>query len=238
MADYPRAIFGAGKQAGHILFLLEWMGLPWKDCLLFDDAYPQRQSGARDLPIAGTLQSGIDHCLKNRISAIVALGTRVAAIRYQVFQMARSAGIELVNLIHPSCLIAPTAKIGQNVVMMPNCVICPGTVIGSLACLFSSVTIEHDCKIGDAVVIGPGTTLSSFVSVGDHSFLGTRVVCSPEVNIGWAAVIGAGAVVVSDMPAGKVCFGMPARAQRAVKDGDDAPTSVQLKKLGLDDLGR
>jgi sugar O-acyltransferase (sialic acid O-acetyltransferase NeuD family) len=237
MADYPRAIFGAGKQAGHILFLLEWMGLPWKDCLLFDDAYPQRKSGARDLPIAGTLQAGIDHCHQNKIPAIVALGTRVAAIRYQAFQKARSAGINLVNLVHPSCVIAPTATIGQNVVMMPNCVICPGTVVGSLACLFSSVTVEHDCRIGDDVVIGPGTALSSFVLVGDHSFLGTGVVCAPEVKIGRAVVVGAGAVVVSDLPAGTVCVGVPARVQRAVQDGDDAPTSAQLQKLGLDDLG-
>jgi UDP-perosamine 4-acetyltransferase len=231
MEDYPRAILGAGKQAWHILCLLEWMGLPWQDCLLFDDQYETQKAGARDLPIAGTLENGMEHCRQKQLPTIVAIGSRFACARYLLFQRAQSAGVKLVNLIHPSCVIAPTATIGRNVVMMPKCVICPGTSVGSVSCFFSNVTVEHDCSVGENVSVGPGSSLSGFVRVGDHSFLGSGVVCAPKVSIGRGTLVGAGAVVVSDMRSGVVCAGVPAKVLRGVELGDDVPTETQLQEL-------
>lgn len=231
MEEYPRVIFGAGKQAGHILSLLEWMGLPWKDCLLFDDLYRDQKPGPRNLPIAGTLQDGIQHCCRNQIPAIVALGTRVAAVRYAIFQTAMREGVNLASLIHPNCALAPTATIGRNVVMMPGCVIGPRTAVGSVCCFFSNVTLEHDCQVGDNVVMGPGTTLSGSVQIGTHCFLGSGAVCAPGVRIEDRTLVGSGAVVVSDMPSGSVCFGVPARVRRNVRLGDNVPTEAQIKEF-------
>jgi sugar O-acyltransferase (sialic acid O-acetyltransferase NeuD family) len=231
MEDYPRAILGAGKQAGHILCLLEWMGLPWRDCLLFDDQCERQKNGARDLPIAGTLENGIEHCRQQQLPAIVAIGSRYACERYLLFQKAERFGVSLVNLIHPSCEIAPTAVIGKNVVMMPKCVVSPGTSIGSLSCFFSNVTMEHDCSVGENVSMGPGCTLSGFVRVGDHCFLGAGVVCAPKVSIGCGTLVGAGAVVVHGMRSGVVCAGNPAKEMREARMGDDVPTQAQLQEF-------
>src|SRR4051794_24766746 len=112
MEEYPRAILGAGKQAGHVLFLLEWMGLPWKDCMLFDDNYETSKIGPRNLPIAGTLQDGIRVCRQNQLSAMVALGSRFSGPRYALFLQAIREGIHPANLIHPSCVLAPTSIVG------------------------------------------------------------------------------------------------------------------------------
>ena len=109
MEKYPQVILGAGRQAAHILNLLEWMDLPWSKCLLFDDGIAQSQVGARGLTVQGKLDTGIRLCLEKKMTAMVALGSRVAADRYTVFERARVAGVELVNLIHASCEIAPSA---------------------------------------------------------------------------------------------------------------------------------
>jgi len=231
MSEYPRAILGAGKQAGHVLCLLEWMGLPWSECLLFDDCYATTTQGTRNVRVSGTLDDGIHQCREQSLPAIVALGSRCAAARYLTYQKAVRAGINLVNVIHHSCAIAPTATIGRNILMMPGCVIGPGTSLGPLCCLFSNVTIEHDCRVGENVTMGPGTTLSGIVTVGTHSFLGAGVVCAPEITIYERCLLGAGAVAVSDMPSDTVCFGVPARARRPVKPGDDVPLESQLLDL-------
>lgn len=231
MKDFPQVILGAGRQAGHVLHLLEWMGLPWDSCLIYDDGFAQSKIGARGLPIHGTLDSGISICVEKKLPAIIALGSRVAAARYNVFQRAAAAGVELRNLIHPSCWIAPSARIGKNVVMMPGCVVGPNVEVGSPSCLFSNVTLEHDCKVGDNVVLGPGCTLSGLVQIGSHCFLGAGVVCAPEVNVSDGTLVGAGAVVTSDLPSSTVCYGVPAVVKRLARAADDIPTSDQLREL-------
>lgn len=231
----PRVVFGAGRQAGHVLNLLESLGGPWQDVVLFDDAHPQLQAGARGLPVLGTLDQGIDHCVRERVPALVALGSKAGARRYALFRALQQRRVELVNLVHPSCSIAPSTTLGCNVVMMPGCVVAANVTIGSLCCLFASVTLEHDVTVGENVVFGPGVVASGYVRIGRHSFIGAGAVCAPEVAVDEGALVGAGAVVVSDAPAGAVYIGMPARFHRAVAEGDDAPTRAALQQWGCAD---
>ncbi len=81
--------------------------------------------------------------------------------------------------IHPTAVVAPTAKIGQNVHLGPhvviddgveigdNTVILPGCWIGSFTrigkngLIYGNVSIRERCVIGDRVVIHSGTTIGS-----------------------------------------------------------------------------
>ncbi len=229
----PKVIFGAGKQAGHVLYLLEWIGLPWKNVLLFDDAFPGQKKGARDVRIAGRLEDGFKYCRSHRVPAMVALGTHYAALRYSLFTRLQKAGVSLANVIHPSCVIAPTAKLGQNILMMPGCVVSPGVELGSMCSLFANTTLEHDTVVKDNVFFGPGSVTAASVKIGKHAFIGAGAVCAPEVQIGERSLIGAGAVVASNIPAGVVAVGVPARDLKPVTAGSDAPTESELRQLGL-----
>ncbi|WP_121254233.1 sugar O-acetyltransferase [Nocardioides ferulae] len=52
------------------------------------------------------------------------------------------------------------------------------------------------------------------IVIGDNVWLGGGVVVGPGVTIGENTVVGAGAVVVRDLPADVVAFGVPARVVR------------------------
>ncbi len=228
-------MFGAGRAAALLLNLMEWMGLPWSSVSFYDDSYPDKKVGARNLPILGIIEEGLHACAKQRIPSMVAMGHRYSAERYATFLKALDLDIPLANLIHPSAMIHPNVKIGTNVAMNVGSVVCAGATIGSLCNLAGArVVIEHDNKISDNVVFGAGIALSGLTEIGSHSFIGSGVSSRHEVQIGERCLIGAGAVVVSNIPSGMVAVGNPARVLRPVQQGDDAPTEEQLRKA----LGR
>ncbi len=67
--------------------------------------------------------------------------------------------------------------------------------------------------------LNPGAVVSGGVTIRRGATLGTGAVTRQGVEIGAATYVGAGAAVVSDLPAGVVAVGVPARATRAVADG-------------------
>lgn len=54
------------------------------------------------------------------------------------------------------------------------------------------------------------------VTIGDNVWLGAGAIVCPGVTIGDDTVVGAGAVVASDLPAGVLAVGVPARVQREI----------------------
>jgi maltose O-acetyltransferase len=54
------------------------------------------------------------------------------------------------------------------------------------------------------------------IAIGDNVWLGGGSIVLPGVTIGEDTVVGAGAVVTSDLPAGVVAFGVPARVHREI----------------------
>lgn len=64
----------------------------------------------------------------------------------------------------------------------------------------------------------PGAYYYAPIRVGNRVFIGAHATLLPGVMVGDGAVIGAGAVVASDVPAGMVVGGVPARPIKPVSD--------------------
>jgi len=101
--------------------------------------------------------------------------------------------------------ILPRASIGGGCIVAHGIGLVVGgqTVIGEDCTLLHGVTLgevrfdELDCpRLGDRVTIGAGAKVLGGITVGDD------------------AVVGAGAVVLSDVPAGAVVAGVPAKVIR------------------------
>jgi len=58
------------------------------------------------------------------------------------------------------------------------------------------------------------------IAIGDNVWLSGGVIVCPGVTIGDDTVVGAGAVVASDLPAGVVAAGVPARVIREIGEAD------------------
>jgi UDP-N-acetylbacillosamine N-acetyltransferase len=146
---------------------------------------------------------------------IVAFGD--CSARMKTAALAKQKGFTLATAIHPRATIAPDAVVGEGTVVAAGAVVNPGARIGSNVVVNTSASIDHECLIADGAHIGPGAHLGGKVTVGAGTWVGIGAVVRDKIAIGANSVIGAGAVVLSDIPAGVVAYGVPARVIRAVE---------------------
>jgi maltose O-acetyltransferase len=88
------------------------------------------------------------------------------------------------------------------------------------------IAVGADCQLGTRVQLvtathplEPGLRRERWeaaepIEVGDNVWLGSNAIVCPGVTIGEDTVVGAGAVVTSDLPAGLLAVGVPARIER------------------------
>lgn len=177
----------------------------------FIDADP-KMTGMRvgGLPVFGAI-----HLLSRLISqhrigaAIIAIGDN--RTRFSYARTVDNARIPLINAIHKSAVVSPTAQLGRNVVIAANAVICTEAKIGDFSIVNTAATVDHECELGTAVQICPGAHLAGRVRVDADAFIGLGANVIQCLRIGNEAIVGAGAVVLADVPAHATAVGVPAR---------------------------
>ncbi|WP_224242742.1 serine acetyltransferase [Hyalangium gracile] len=78
--------------------------------------------------------------------------------------------------------------------------------------------IGHHCILSQFISIGGMRGLEGAPTIGDYVRIGTGARILGPVRIGDFAVVGANSVVMRDVPAGTVVFGIPARVVRTPAD--------------------
>ena len=132
-------------------------------------------------------------------------------IREELSHRIEEYGFDVVDLIHPSAVVAKDVFIGAGTCLMAGAVINPGAVIGRGCIINTGATVDHDDIIGDYSHISVGSHLAGAVNVGKRSWIGIGAVVSNNLNICGDCVIGAGAVVVKDIVEPGTYVGAPAR---------------------------
>ena len=145
--------------------------------------------------------------------AIVAIGDN--RVRRSYAKKLAAAGLELINAIHPSAVISPTAKLGHNVVIAAGAIVCTEARICDSVIINTAAVVDHECEVGEAVHVAPGVRLAGRVGVGEEAFIGIGANVLPCLKIGEQAIVGGGALVRKDVPAGATVVGVPARLSKS-----------------------
>ncbi|MFQ5415143.1 MAG: acetyltransferase [Phycisphaerae bacterium] len=146
--------------------------------------------------------------------AIVAIGDN--GVRRHFADRLDAGGVELVNAIHPSANIAPSATLGRNVVIAAGALVSAHCQIGDSVILNTGCIVDHESMIGTATHVCPGARLAGRVTVESGAFVGIGATVIQSVRIGCEATIGAGAVVIADVAAMTTVVGVPARPVKHV----------------------
>ncbi len=155
-----------------------------------------------DLALPGLREQGLS-------KLFVAIGDN--RLRETLGRKARALGFVLVNAIHPSAVISPTARLGEGVAVMAGVAINADSQVEDLAIVNTGAVVDHDCRLGLACHLGPASALAGGVTVGERAFLGVGARVIPGVAIGADTIVGAGGVVVRDLPDGVLAVGVPAQ---------------------------
>ncbi|MCM1339273.1 MAG: UDP-3-O-(3-hydroxymyristoyl)glucosamine N-acyltransferase [Muribaculaceae bacterium] len=121
-------------------------------------------------------------------AALVPLGVQIDGFTTIEVERPRLAMMKLLNLfyvppvvnkdIHPSAVVDPSAKLGQNVCIGPNVVISPNAVIGDNTKILANSYIGSGAKIGNNCFFHPN------VNIGDRVQVGNDVILHHGVSLG------------------------------------------------------
>lgn len=198
-------IIGAGGHAKVVADILRTQGA-YVLGYLDDDIslYGEQRLG---LPVLGPVETYPDF---NPDGLIIGIGSN--SVRHAIAGKLDAKAEKLwINAIHPQAVIAPSVQLGVGIVVAAGVVINPDAVIGNHAIINTGATVDHDCVIGHYAHIAPGVNLAGNVQIDDECFVGIGSVAIPGCHIGANTIVGAGSVVISNIPAGVIAKGVPAR---------------------------
>jgi sugar O-acyltransferase (sialic acid O-acetyltransferase NeuD family) len=203
----PLIIVGAGRHGRVVAETAAAAGVPIRGFL---DDTKAAGTTVNGVAVLGGLRLLDDRALLAEHVFVVAIGDQQARRRLSL-QIA-AAGGRLAVLQHPSCVVSPSATIGEGSVLIAGTIVNANTNVGRFCILNTGCALDHDTVLADGVQVGPGARLAGNVTCGEDAFIGTGAICIPRVTIGARAVVGAGAVVIADVPAGVTVVGNPARS--------------------------
>ena len=121
-------------------------------------------------------------------AALVPLGVNLEDITTIEVERPRLAMMKLITMfyeepetnkdIHPTAVVHPEAKLGENVSVGPNAVIAKDAVIGN------NTTIMANCYIGNGATIGANCFFHPGVNIGDRVKVGNKVILHHGVSLG------------------------------------------------------
>jgi len=202
------AIIGAGdlgRQIAHYAI----SDKQYDEVVFFDDFIIDKEVSGHK--IIGTIQEVEKAFLDKKFDELLlGIGYKHLDVRKELFDFF-NCKIPFGKLIHSSCWIDKTAKIGEGVVIYPNCCIDAYSIIDSNSILNISCSISHNTNIGKHCFLSPRVAIAGFVSVEEKCIIGINATIIDNINVISKTQIGAGTVVIKNIVKKGLYVGNPAK---------------------------
>lgn len=176
-------------------------GIEFPGCLSSDDTL-----GAEEFPILGDPEHHVPGPAEGFLLAI-----GIPHVRRRVAESLRRRGAMFLSLVHPTAVVAPTARIAAGAIVCPHAVISDAAEIGSCALVNYHASVAHDGVVGSFAVLSPYATLAGGAHVGDDAFLGIHASVGPGRRLGARSKVSANSALLADAPADSLVYGVPGR---------------------------
>jgi UDP-3-O-[3-hydroxymyristoyl] glucosamine N-acyltransferase len=157
-----------------------------------------------------TAQAGWESAITPQTAAIVTAGT--SQLRETMWGEIDKLGLIRSVLIHPSAVVAATARLSPGCIVGPNVTISASVKLEENVYVSFNASVGHHSSIGAHGVISPGARLGGEVMCGPRFFIGLGGIVVPRVRIGSGVSVSAGALVTSSLPDGSRVIAQKSRA--------------------------
>lgn len=131
-------------------------------------------------------------------------------LRRKIGEKIKVKGACDLTIIHPNAFIAGSSRIGRGSIICSHSTINSNVSIGDYTLINNHVLVEHDTMIAPYASISPGTVVGGRCIIGDSAFIGSSVTILARTRIGKESIIGMGSMVLKDVEAGQLYYGVPA----------------------------
>lgn len=132
-------------------------------------------------------------------------------IKEPVIKTLLKRGASFINIIHPTAIIAPTAKIGMGVVIYPYTIVSVDAVLEDYVTVLMHSSVGHDTKVGAYTTLSSYCDIMEGVTLGKGVFFGSHACAIPSMVIGDGAYAGAGSVIMTRVGTDVRVMGNPAK---------------------------
>lgn len=142
---------------------------------------------------------------------LLVMGVGDPQTKKRLFLELKAKGAKFSRLIHPTAVVARTAKIGEGVIVFPHVFISADAVVGDICAINGFSSVGHDVSLGSFSTLSAHVDLTGHVKVGECAFFGSGARVLPKVRVGSGARIGAGATIMRSVPEGAVMYAPPSK---------------------------
>ena len=143
---------------------------------------------------------------------VLAIGNMQA--RANIMPAIQSKGGKFLTLTHPTAFVAPTAQLGEGVLIYPFATVSNNARLADGVKLNYYASCGHDTTLGKYCLLAPYATINGFVTLEDEVYLSTHSTVAPGVRVGQKSKVSANSAAMKDVPAESLVFGVPGRVVR------------------------
>ena len=194
-------VFGDTSFAGIVAEYINSTDIAQVVAFTIDESFLNNRITFEGFPLV-SFQEVENHYHPNDFEIIIAVSasSKVKHLNSIKFAEAKNKGYRLFSFVHPAAFVAPSAQIGENVILFPHAVVEPRAMIGNGVFVRSGAYVSHETKIGSYSYLAPRAAFSGKITTGEHCFFGTNCTIRDNVSIGSDVIVGAGATILSDLP--------------------------------------
>ena len=204
------AIIGSGELAEQIALLATQTGLFEVVGFIDQSVSPTSTS----YPVIGSDDDVLNLYNSHHIECIsIGIGYAHFPLREMLYNRFVNQ-VPFATIIHPTCYIDGTAKVGEGCVFYPGCTIGMNSIIENNVLLNTAAVICHDDIIQSHSYISPSCNIAGKVRIGSRCMVGIGATIIDHKSICEDVIIGAGSVVISDITISGTYVGIPAKIMK------------------------